>query len=99
MPSRDGDVRGGAFNIYQKFFDRKDVEKKSIPETSPDFSEDIANDFSEEEIYFHILQTIYKFSFRKEKLNNLLKNAKKFDENQIKEIIKQSENFFENKYI
>ena len=99
MPSRDGDVRGGAFNIYQKFFDRKDVKKISIPETSPDFSEDIANDFSEKEIYYHILQTIYKFSFRKEKLNNLLKNAKKFDENQIKEIIKQSENFFENKYI
>jgi hypothetical protein len=99
MPSRDGDVREGAFNIYEKFFDRKDVEKQSIPETSPDFSEDIANDFSEEEIYFHILQTIYKFSFGKEKLNNLLKNAKKFDQNQIKSIIEQSKNFFENKYI
>ena len=99
MPSRDGDVREGAFNIYEKFFDRKDVQKTSIPETSPDFSEDIANDFSEEEIYFHILQTIYKFSFGKEKLNNLLKNARKFDENQIKNIIEQSKNFFENKYI
>lgn len=98
-PSRDGDVRGGAYNIYEKFFDRKDVEKKSIPETSPDFSEDIANDFSEDDIIFHILQTAYSYSFGKEKLKNIIENSKKFNENEIKNIIEQSKSFFENMYV
>lgn len=98
-PSRDGDVREGAYNIYEKFFDRKDVQKKSIPETSPDFSEDIAHDFSEEDIIFHILQTAYYYSFGKEKLKNIIENSKKFNENEIKNIIEQSKNFFENMYV
>jgi hypothetical protein len=30
MPARDGDVREGAYNVYKKFFDRKDVKKNFL---------------------------------------------------------------------
>jgi len=30
MPSRDGDVRGSAWNVWKKFYERSDVDKKTI---------------------------------------------------------------------
>lgn len=36
MPSRDGDVRGGSFDIWERFYDRDDIEKNTL-----DISDDI----------------------------------------------------------
>lgn len=30
MPSRDGDVRGGAYNIWERFYNRGDIEKQTL---------------------------------------------------------------------
>lgn len=44
MPSRDGDVRGVAFNVWEKFYDRSDVDKETIPFGDEDFSFRIFDD-------------------------------------------------------
>jgi len=36
-PSRDGDVRGDAFDVWAKFYDRKDVKKNKLTPDSPGF--------------------------------------------------------------
>ena len=42
MPNRDGDVREGAFNIWEKFYERNDLEKDNIPFSSSQYSIAIA---------------------------------------------------------
>lgn len=44
MPSRDGDVRGDAFSVWEKFYDRSDVGKETIPFDDEDFSFRIFDD-------------------------------------------------------
>jgi hypothetical protein len=42
MPNRDGDVREKAFNIWEKFYERTDLEKESIPYSNTEYSIAIA---------------------------------------------------------
>lgn len=41
MPSRDGDVRGDAWNVWTKFYDRSDVDKKELDLLDDNFRCDI----------------------------------------------------------
>ena len=40
-PMRDGDIRGRAFNIWEKMYDREDIIKKQLQPTDEDFRYDI----------------------------------------------------------
>lgn len=99
MPARDGDVREGAYNVYKRFFDlRPDIKKQSLQEKDVDFSEEIADMFSEEDEEFYILQTVYYYSFGKDKLKNVIINAKKLNPDKEKEVFNQASDFFTSKY-
>ena len=98
MPARDGDVREGAYNVYKKFFDRKDVKKISLNPEDFDYSEEIENMFSDEDEAFYILQTVYFYSFGKEKLNKLIEAGKKMSEEKKKEMFDKATEFFDKKY-
>jgi hypothetical protein len=41
MPSRDGDVKGSAFNVWYKFYDRDDVDKETLDLFDENFRCDI----------------------------------------------------------
>jgi len=98
MPARDGDVREGAYNVYKKFFDRKDVKKISLKPEDFDYSEEIENMFSDEDEEFYILQTVYFYSFGKEKLNKLIEAGKKISKEKKKEMFDKTTEFFDKKY-
>jgi hypothetical protein len=98
MPARDGDVREGAYNVYKKFFDRKDVKKISLKPEDFDYSEEIENMFSDEDEEFYILQTVYFYSFGKEKLNKLIEAGKKISKEKKKEMFDKATEFFDKKY-
>lgn len=44
MPTRDGDVRSGAINIWNKFLKRGDVRKEKLSLRDPDFSQEVYED-------------------------------------------------------
>lgn len=44
MPARDGDVRSDAWNVWERFFSRSDVEKKTMGPTDEFFRYDILGD-------------------------------------------------------
>jgi len=44
MPTRDGDVRGGAWDVWEKFYNREDVKKDTTPFESDEFSFKIFDD-------------------------------------------------------
>jgi hypothetical protein len=99
MPSRDGDVREGAYQVYKRFFDlRKDIKKINLNPEDTDFSEQIADVFSDEDEEFYILQAVYFYSFGKEKLNTLIKNAKKLTPDKEDEIFNKASEYFTSKY-
>jgi hypothetical protein len=99
MPSRDGDVREGAYQVYKRFFDlRKDIKKINLNPGDTDFSEEIADMLSDEDEEFYILQAVYFYSFGKEKLNSLIKNAKKLTPDKEKEIFDKANEYFTSKY-
>jgi len=99
MPARDGDIREGAYNVYKRFFDmRPDIKKYPLKESDIDFSDEILDMFSEEDEEFHILQTVYYYSFGKDKLKNMIINAKKIEPDKDKEIFNQASDFFTSKY-
>lgn len=47
MPTRDGDVRSDAWRVWEKFYDRNDIKKKTLSPDSPYFKFDII--FSEDD--------------------------------------------------
>ena len=49
MPSRDGDIRTGAWEVWKKFYDRKDVNKKTLDIQDELFSFVIATGDSHED--------------------------------------------------
>lgn len=99
MPSRDGGVREGAYQVYKRFFDlRKDIIKINLNPEDTDFSEEIADMFSDEDKEFYILQAVYFYSFGKEKFNTLIKNAKKLTPDKSAEIFNKANEYFTSKY-
>jgi len=99
MPARDGDIREGAYAVYKRFFDiRPDIKKYSLKDNDIDFSDEISDMFSEEDEEFYILQTVYYYSFGKDKLKKVIMNAKKIDPDKEKEILDQASDYFTSKY-
>lgn len=49
MPSRDGDIRGEAWGVWEKFYQRKDINKKTLPIENDLFSFLIVTGDSHEE--------------------------------------------------
>jgi hypothetical protein len=99
MPSIDGDIREGAYKVYKRFFEeRKDIKKINLDPKDVDFSKEVENMFSEDDEEFYILQTIYFYSFGKEKLNKLIKNAKNLPPDKESEIFDKAGDYFISKY-
>lgn len=77
LPTRDGDVRGGAINIWNRFLKRKDVKKKSLTKKDSDFSWEVYEDFGDDPD-FKFVQTIYYYNGINDVLVKLLKSGEKY---------------------
>jgi hypothetical protein len=77
LPTRDGDVRGGAINIWNRFLKRSDIEKKGLTKKDSDFSWEVYDDFGND-CDFKFVQTIYYYDGVKNILNQLISNGKKY---------------------
>lgn len=77
LPNRDGDIRGGAINIWNRFLKRTDVKKKKLTKKDSDFSweayEDLGNG---PDVKF--IQTIYYYNGVSDILKKLIRNGKKY---------------------
>lgn len=77
LPTRDGDVRGGAINIWNRFLRRDDVKKKSLTKKDSDFSWEVYEDFGNDPD-FKFVQTIYYYNGINDVLNKLLKSGEQY---------------------
>jgi hypothetical protein len=77
LPTRDGDVRGGAINIWNRFLKRKDVKKKSLTKKDSDFSWEVYEDFGNDPS-IKFIQTIYYYNGINDVLDRLLKSGKRY---------------------
>jgi hypothetical protein len=74
MPTRDGDVRGGAIDVWRKFLKRKDVNKVRLTKKDRDFSFDTYEDMGNgPDVRF--IQTKYYYDGAKGILNDLKKKG------------------------
>jgi hypothetical protein len=74
------------------------LKKISLKPEDFDYSEEIENMFSDEDEEFYILQTVYFYSFGKEKLNKLIEAGKKISKEKKKEMFDKTTEFFDKKY-
>ena len=79
MPTRDGDIRSGAVNVWERFLKRKDVEKKRLTKKDADFSWIFYEDYgSSKEYGSHYVQTLFYYDGKKDLLNKLLIKAEEY---------------------
>lgn len=100
MPTRDGDVREGAINIWQRFLNtRPDVKKIKMTQDDEDYSWEVHDDFGDDG--FEFVQTKYYYNGLEDILNKLIVRAKKYDEDNIisfEEVKTKGEDYWLEKY-
>jgi hypothetical protein len=77
LPSRTGDIRGGAINIWQHFLKDPKIKKERLTKKDPDFSWEIYEDMGNDPD-FKFMQTRYYYNGLNNLLNQLLNNAKNY---------------------
>lgn len=75
MPSRDGDVRGDAFDVWTKFYDRKDVKKNKLTPDSPAFKFAILFDDSEMEDVDDVVEFYTELSKEDKRILSIFNSA------------------------
>ena len=77
LPSRDGDIRGGAINIWERFLKNPEIKKERLTKKDPDFSwetyEDMGNGSN-----VKFIQTRYYYNGLNNLLNQLLIKGKNY---------------------
>ena len=99
LPARDGDIRGGSINIWNRFLKRPDVEKKSLTKKDPDFSWEVYEEFGSGP-GFKFIQTSYYYSGLKDLVKKLTKKANEYTSNglDLKEVIDSGGDYWMGRY-
>lgn len=98
MPSRDGDVRGEAWNVWKNFYKRDDVKKETIPLEDDDFSFKIIEDHGvltpeEKQMWFWQIQDDdYSDETNLELFNSIFKMK---PDSQFEELYKRGEEYID----
>lgn len=97
MPSRDGDVRGEAFNVWEKFYNRNDVIKHTFEYTDKEYNYEILGyDIPMEEREEYLKDVEENGGFKKYETNALLVYNTKYSlksNNDYYELIERSKKY------
>ena len=77
LPSRDGDIRGGAINIWERFLKNPYIKKERLTKKDPDLSWEVYEDMgNDSDVKF--IQTRYYYNGLNNLLNQLLIKGKNY---------------------
>lgn len=103
MPSRDGDVRGEAFNVWEKFYNRNDVIKDTFEYTDEEYNYEILGyDVSMEEREEYLKDVEEDGGFKKYESNVLLVYNTKYSlkpNNDYYELIERSKKYSQDVWV
>jgi hypothetical protein len=100
LPTRDGDIRQGSINVWNKFLKREDIKKEFLKPDDKDFSEEYDEEFGSGGDLQNIVQTRFYYSG----LNDFIIDLKRKGEETINSshdldnIIQKGEDFWLDKY-